>query len=184
MIYLSGQSCPHHIKGDFMPRKSKSKQPVQGTETAATTAVLEAQPDPSADPQAVATLESEPVATAGPIPSEPTPTFVERLSEKSGRPLTPDPFLIALDNAAGVRLFENKQRRVMAIKFDEKPAQSVIEMIKEAGFGWNPGDRVWTKPVRGDSAMGTRIDAERLYQEVRQMIRKDKGTGVGQDIPF
>jgi hypothetical protein len=184
MIYLSGQSCLHHIKGDFMPRKSKSKQPIQGTETAATTAVLEAQPDTSADPQAVATLEPEPVTVAGPIPSEPTPTFVERLGERNSRALIPDPFLIAVDNAAGVRLFENRQARVMAIKFDEKPDQPVIDMIKEAGFRWNPTDRVWTHRVREDSAMASRIDAERLYQEVRQMIRHDKGTDAEQDIPF
>ena len=184
MIYLSGQSCPRHIKGDFMPRKSKSKRPIQGTDTTATTAVLEVQPDSSADLQADMPVDSKPMTMAAPIPSEPTPTFVERISERSGRPLMPDPFLIALDNAAGVRLFENRQRRVMAIEFDEKPNQSVIDMIKEAGFGWNPTDRVWTKPVRGDSAMSTRIDAERLYQEIRRMIRQDKGVDTEQDIPF
>ena len=167
MIYLSGQSCPRHIKGDFMPRKSKSKQPVQGTETGATTAVLEAQPETSVEPQADTTAEPEPMTVADPAPPEQTPTFVERISERSGRPAMPDPFLIALDNAAGIHLFENRQRRVMAIKFDEKPNQPVIDMIKEAGFGWNPKDRVWTKPVRGDSAVSTRIDAERLYQEIR-----------------
>ena len=72
----------------------------------------------------------------------------------------------------------------MAIKFDERPAQPVIDVLKEAGFRWNPADRVWTQPVRGDSAMATRIDAERLYQQVREMIRQDKGTDAGQDIPF
>jgi hypothetical protein len=184
MIYLSGQSCPHHIKGDFMPRKRKSDQPAKEAETAAATAVLEAQPDTSADLQADMPVEPEPANIVEPIPTEPVPTFVERLGERSSRTLRPDPFLIALDNAAGVRLFENRQARVMAIKFDERPAQPIIDMIKEAGFGWNPTDHVWTKPVRGDSAMATRIDAEHLYQEVRQMIRQDKGTDAGQDIPF
>jgi hypothetical protein len=167
-----------------MPRKSKSKRPIQGTETTATTAMLEVQPDSSADQQADPPVEPETMTMAEPTPSEPAPTFVERISERSGRPLMPDPFLIAMDNAAGVRLFENRQRRVMAIKFDEKPNQHVIDMIKEAGFGWNPTDLVWTKPVRGDSAMSTRIDAERLYQEIRRMIRHDKGTDAEQDIPF
>jgi hypothetical protein len=167
-----------------MPRKRKSKQPVQGAETAATTAVLEAQPETAVDPHVDTTSEPQPMTVAEPAPAEQTPTFVERLAGRSSRALVPDPFVVALDNEAGVRLFENRQSRVMAIKFDERPAQPVIDIIKEAGFGWNPTDRVWTKPVRGDSAMSTRIDAERLYQEVRQMIRQDKGTDAGQDIPF
>lgn len=72
----------------------------------------------------------------------------------------------------------------MAIKFDDKPSQPVIDKLKEAGYRWNPADRVWTHQVRQDSAMTTRIEAERLYQEVRQMIRQEKGIEAGQEIPF
>lgn len=165
-----------------MPRKSKSKEPVQGAETTATTAVMEPPPGTSVDVQIDTPVE--PVMVAGPAPSEPAPSFVERLSERSGRALVPDPFLLALDNAAGVRLYENRQARVMAIQFDEKPSQPVIDLIKEAEFRWNPKDRVWTKPVRGDLAMATRIDAERVYQEARKMIRQDKGVDAEQGIPF
>ena len=100
-----------------------------------------------------------------------------------------DPFGIAKDNLAGVRLFESKQDRQMAIKFGEgrpedKPSQAVIDTMKEAGFRWNPVDRIWAHPVTSDSAMRTRIEAERLYQEVRQMIRQEKGIEAGQEIPF
>jgi hypothetical protein len=151
-----------------MPRKRKPTQPTKEADSTTTTMTVE-----------------PPVETpAEPLPVEPPTTFVERLGERSSRPVMPDPFLIALDNTAGVRLFENRQSRVVAIKFDEKPAQAVTDVLKDAGFRWNPADRVWTQPVRGDSAMATRIDAERLYQEVRQMIRQDKGTDTGQDIPF
>ncbi len=77
----------------------------------------------------------------------------------------------------------------MAIKFGEgrpedKPSQSVIDKMKEAGFRWNPADRIWANPVRSESAMSTRIEAERLYQEVRQMIRQEKGIDAGQEVPF
>ena len=101
----------------------------------------------------------------------------------------PDPFGIASDNLAGVRLFESKQDRQMAIKFGEgrpedKPSQAVIDKMKEAGYRWNPADRIWAHPVRAESAMSTRIDAEKLYQEVRQMIRQEKGIESGQEIPF
>ncbi len=101
----------------------------------------------------------------------------------------PDPFGIATDNLAGVRLFESRQDRQMAIKFgdgrpEDKPSQAVIDRMKEAGFRWNPADRIWAHPVRPESAMRTRIEAERLYQEVRQMIRQEKGIDAGQEIPF
>lgn len=151
-----------------MPRKRKTPEPTNEADT----------------PAATMTAEPPREIVNEPVPDAQTPSFVERLGERNSRSITPDPFMIALDNAAGVRLFENKQGRVMAIKFDDRPAQAVIETIKEAGYRWNPEDRVWTIPVRSDSAMTTRIDAERLYQHVREMIRQDKGIDAGQDIPF
>src|SRR6266478_5440 len=68
----------------------------------------------------------------------------------------PDPFGIATDNLAGVRLFESKRDRQMAIKFGEgrpedKPSQAVIDKMKEAGYRWNPVDRIWAYPVRPES---------------------------------
>jgi hypothetical protein len=116
------------------------------------------------------------------------PSFAERVGQKKWI-TAPDPFGIATDNLAGVRLFESKQDRQMAIKFGEgrpedKPSQAVIDRMKEAGFRWNPVDRIWAHPVSADSAMTTRIEAERLYQEVRQMIRQEKGVETGQEIPF
>jgi hypothetical protein len=159
-----------------MPRKRKPDQPAKDAEAATTTMLMEEQADTIVEPEPAAVVEQ--------TPPEQTPTFVERFAGRSNRPLVPDPFAIALDNEAGVRLFENKQARVMALKFDDKPAQPILDKVKDAGFRWNPTDLVWTKPVRGDSAMATRIDAERLYQEVRQMIRQDKGVDAEQDIPF
>ena len=151
-----------------MPRKRKSEQPIKEADTAATTIAVE--------PEIETPIE--------PLPVEQPPTFVDRVGERNSRAVRPNPYTIALDNDAGVRLFESRRDRVMAIKFDEKPAQPVIDMVKAAGFQWKPTDQVWTRPVRGDSAMATRIDAERLYQEVRQMVRQDKGIDAGQDIPF
>src|SRR5712692_6927988 len=113
-------------------------------------------------------------------------TFAERVGQRKWVP-TADPFGIATDNLAGVRLFESKRDRQMAIKFGEgrpedKPSQAVIDTMKEAGYRWNPSDRIWTHPVWPESAMSTRIDAERLYQEVCKMIRQEKG--IGQEVPF
>jgi hypothetical protein len=113
-------------------------------------------------------------------------SFADRVGQKK-RVTAADPFGIATDNLAGVRLFESRQDRQMAIKFGEgrpedKPSQAVIDTMKEAGYRWNPSDRIWTHPVWSESAMSTRIDAERLYQEVVRMIRQEKG--IGQEVPF
>ena len=112
-------------------------------------------------------------------------TFAERVGQRKWVS-APDPFGIAKDNIAGVRLFESKQDRQMAIKFGEggpedKPSEAVIDKMKEAGYRWNPADRIWAYPVGGESAMSTRIEAERLYQEVCKMIRLEKGIEPGQD---
>jgi hypothetical protein len=112
--------------------------------------------------------------------------------EPPERPKTfaPDPFGIALDNLAGVRLFESKRDRQMAIQFGEgkpedKPSQEVIDKLKEHGYRWNGSDKIWAKPVRFPDAMQTRIEAERLFQEVSQMIREEKGIPAGkQAAPF
>jgi hypothetical protein len=101
----------------------------------------------------------------------------------------PDPFGIAGDYVAGVHLFESRQDRQMAIKFDEKPGQPVLDRLKEAGYRWNPSERVWTHPVRQASAMSTRIEAKRLFQDIRESIRHEKGLetqGVDStaEIPF
>ncbi len=128
-----------------------------------------------------ATVAEPPAAEAG-------QSFAEKVGQKKWTP-APDPFGIASDNLAGVRLFESKRDRQMAIKFGEgrpedKPSQAVIDTLKEAGYRWNPADKIWTHPVRGDAAMSTRIDAEKLYQQVRQMIRQEKGIEASPERPF
>jgi hypothetical protein len=115
-------------------------------------------------------------------------SFAEQVGQKKWA-ATPDPFGIASDTVAGVRLFESKQDRQMAIKFgdggpEDKPSQAVIDELKNAGYRWNPQHRVWTHSVRPDTAMSTRIEAEQLYQGLCQMIRQEKGIESGQEVPF
>src|SRR5271156_5354306 len=86
-------------------------------------------------------------------------SFADRVGQRK-RITAADPFGIAMDNVAGVRLFESKQDRQMAIKFEDKPNQAVIDKMKEAGFRWKPEDRIWALPLRADSNVTTRIDAE------------------------
>lgn len=140
---------------------------------------------PDEEPTQPTTAVAEPPAVEAKAEEQ---SFADRVGKKK-RVSAPDPFGIAADNVAGVRLFESKRDRQMAIKFGEgrsedKPSQAVIDTVKEAGYRWNPVDRIWAHPVDAESAMATRIEAERLYQQVRQMIRQEKGIESGQEIPF
>jgi hypothetical protein len=153
---------PYDNREDLMSRKRTPDQ--ESTET--TTAV--------SDPPAA---EAKPEGQS----------FADKVGQRKWIP-APDPFGIATDNLAGVRLFESKRDRQMAIKFgqgrpEDKPSQAVIDLLKEAGYRWKPADRVWTHPVTPDSAMSTRIEAEWLYQEIRQIIRQEKGIEPGQELP-
>jgi hypothetical protein len=131
-----------------------------------------------------ATAVAEPPAAET---QEDGPGFAERVVQKRKWASSPDPFGIATDYQAGVSLFESKRDRRMAIKFGEgrpedKPSQAVIDRMKEAGYRWHPSQKVWAHPVRAESAMSTRIEAERLYQEVRDMIRQEKGIEPGPEL--
>jgi hypothetical protein len=142
-------------------------------------------------PAETSTAVAEPPAAANdnaPAANDNQPSFAERVGQKK-RIVTADPFGIAHDNIAGVRLFESRQDRQMALKFGEgrpedKPSQAVIDKLKEEGWRWNPADKIWALPVWPASAMTTRINAERLYQDIVSMIRQEKGAEAGQEVPF
>ena len=161
---------------DDMPRKRTPKQTTP-PETPASV-----QPEPEHQPvEPVSTAVQEPPA---PEPTEQQPSFVERIQQQRGRTVASDPFGIAGDYEAGVRLFESRRNRFMAIKFEEKPGPEVLDLVKSAGYRWNSRDFMWTRPIEPDSAMTTRFEAERLYQEVRGRIRQAKGIESGQEVPF
>jgi hypothetical protein len=124
-------------------------------------------------------------AVADPPAAEAKPegqSFAGRVGQRKRTP-APDPFPIATDSLVGVKLFEDKRDRQMAIKFDDKPSQAVIDMLKEGGYRWNPKEKVWTHPVRPETAKTTRIEAEWLYQEIRHLIRQEKGIEPSPELP-
>jgi hypothetical protein len=131
-----------------------------------------------------------PTAVAEPPAGEARPEgpgFADRVGQSKRSP-APDPFGIAKDNLAGVRLFESRRDRQVAIQFgdggpEDKPSQAVIDLLKEGGYRWNPTHRIWAHPLNPESAMATRIEAEWLYQEIRQIIRQEKGIEPSQDLP-
>lgn len=165
-----------------MARKRKSTTIEPHTDTAQQTTVAEL-PAPIEDPPA--RIQEQPQAANDNrfAANDNRPSFAERVGQKRGN-VSSDPFGIAGDYLAGVRLFESRREHHMALKFNEKPSQAVIQKLKDAGYRWNPNDMIWTQSVWPATAMTTRIKAERLYQEVRQMIRSEKGIESGPEIPF
>ena len=106
--------------------------------------------DPSTPTETPAATEppiAESATAVAEPPAEPMPeaSFADRVGQKHCRP-RPIRSASPPTTLAGVRLFESKQDRQMAIKFGEgrpedKPSQAVIDKMKEAGFRWNPADR-------------------------------------------
>lgn len=116
--------------------------------------------------------------------AEPSLGFADRIRRQRRWGIAADPFGIAGDTVAGVRLFEYRKDRQMGIKFEDKPVQAILDRMKEAGYRWNPKDMLWVRPFEAETARTSRIEAERLYQEVRDMLRRDKGIEPGQEVPF
>ena len=160
-----------------MSRKRKSDQ--QSTETPAATETP--------------TQAETATAVAEPPASEAQPegrSFAEKVGKKKYVP-DPDPFPFASDAVAGVRLFQSKRDQQMAIKFGdgspkEKPSQAVLETMREAGWKWDTDHRVWALPFTPESARQTHIEAEAFYQELRHMIRQEKGIEAAPEhgVPF
>src|SRR5438128_12410954 len=99
-------------------------------------------------PETATAVAEPPAAEAAPDKQ----SFAERVGQKK-TVSAPDPFGIAADYAAGVRLLESRYDRQVAIKFGEgrpedKPSQAVIDKLKEAGFRWNPQHKIWAYPLR------------------------------------
>src|SRR5262249_30175958 len=117
-------------------------------------------PDQETTETSTAVTETPPAAET----TEQSPGFADKVGQKKWV-TSPDPYEIAVDTVAGVRLFESRRDRQMAIKFENKPSQPVIDKMHEEGWIWKPEHKIWARPVWADSAMSTRIEAERLYQD-------------------
>lgn len=136
-------------------------------------------PDKETPKEETATAVAEPPAAEAQPEGK---SFAERVGQKKWT-AAPDPFGIASDYAAGVHLFDSKRDRQIALKFDEKPPQVIIDKVKEAGCHWQQDNQIWALSY-GDSPLTVRIEGERLYQDVRQMLRTEKGIEASPEVPF
>jgi hypothetical protein len=168
-----------------MARKRKSDAQIElPADTSNITSTAVAEPPAGITKPADGTLSAQAdTSDQPPAVAENPPYFADHVGQKKAA-VVPDPFGIAGDYQAGVRLFESRRDHQMALKFDEKPSRAVIEKLKENGYRWNPIDMIWAQPVWPATAMSTRIKAERLFQDVSRMIREEKGIEKSSEVPF
>jgi hypothetical protein len=112
---------------------------------------------------------------------------------ESKRTPGPDPFPVAIDTAAGVALLESGRYydkgleryafRNVQIAFDDKPAEPVLDKVRNAGFAYDYARNAWIKRVPPERSIRTRLDAEALFKEVSAMLREAKGLGQ-EKAPF
>jgi hypothetical protein len=167
-----------------MPRKRKSDQQSTETTTPPETTTEAAEP-PAAEPTTSAASEQP-----APEAKADGQNFADKVGQKRRVP-DPDPFPVAGDTDAGVRLFQSKRDQWMAIMFGDgspqaKPSQAILDKMHEAGWKWKSKYRIWALPFTPESGMRTHIEAERFYQDVCKMIRQEQGiaAGPGQGVPF
>jgi hypothetical protein len=65
------------------------------------------------------------------------------------------------DYEAGVHLTEDRQNKLMTIKFDAKPSEAVRKLMKEDyGYRFDPEDQLWYKQINRAKQRQTRAEAD------------------------
>jgi hypothetical protein len=123
--------------------------------------------------QAEAAQVVQDVADSTRLPEQNGTSFAEKVGRRQYQP-APDPFGIASDYVAGVHLSESRRYGKMLLAFDEKPTPEVTGKLKDAGFRWEPQEKVWTLGTYGNP-MSARIEADRVFKEVSKLIREQRG---------
>jgi hypothetical protein len=85
------------------------------------------------------------------------------------------PFKFKSDAVAGVALLEDRRYKQMQFQFDEKPSDGVRKLLRDAGYTWQPADRVWVQPIDRKAGWMTRLDAEKLFDRIVESIAQDRG---------
>ena len=87
----------------------------------------------------------------------------------------PKPFAIKSSAIVGVTLLENQEFQWLLFQFSEKPKDEISELLRGAGYRWRPSDRVWFHPIEQESGWKTRLDAERLFDTVIELMSRNPG---------
>jgi hypothetical protein len=79
------------------------------------------------------------------------------------------------DRVIGAHRLEHHNPYLSVIRFDEKPADQVRAKLHEAGFSWSQRNMEWKRDINFETRQQDREDARRVFDEVCQMIRTERG---------
>ena len=78
-----------------------------------------------------------------------------------------------------MHLLRSYKYRQMQIRFDQDPDDKYKRMLKEAGWRDRTEEEgIWTKQIPKDSGWQPAADAERLFKQIANEMRADKGLGA------
>jgi hypothetical protein len=80
-----------------------------------------------------------------------------------------------MNDSPSMRLFRSEKYQQMQIQFDEKPDERYRTRLREAGWKWRTAEQVWTKQFEPGARWRTPADAEKLFAEIGNAIRAERG---------
>lgn len=131
---------------------------------------------PAESPGALDKLITEgqlPPLASTPEQNPPEAGFASRITR-------PDPFdeiTIALSNSSDgpkMRLYRSKKFQQMAMQFDEKPDEAVLQRLRDDGWTWRTAEGVWTRQL-GERPGEMHRQAQQLFESIASDIRQANG---------
>jgi hypothetical protein len=129
----------------------------------------------------------EPTAAVEPSADEQRqpPTEAEGAPRRQWQP-DPFPFMaISLGpdkDSPKMTLFRSNKLNQMAIRFDEKPEEEHRLRLREAQWKWREDEGVWTKQMDRERRATSQVEAERLFTEIGEAIRAERGLSGRTDV--
>ena len=81
------------------------------------------------------------------------------------------------DYVVGASILEHHDPYLSVIRFEEKPSDEVRKKLRDEGFQWQQANQEWTRAISYETRQQDRLSADRTFDEVCQILRKERGIG-------